>query len=177
MRNAIGYAHELEGMNLKRRRIDSDTMDRAMAMLDETFRSGKIFFTGSSRSRVAPGCYRNRCIPIWSTNIAGRTIMLSSVDGQIKGSARSIKGFNIYEALKECEDLLVQFGGHEYAAGLTLNEEDLEAFRERFNKLAVRNLSEDDLVPELEIDSELEPFTILTAGSGKYCDNLNPMVR
>ena len=49
----------------------------------------------------------------------------------------------------------MQFGGHEYAAGLTLNEEDLEAFRERFNKLAIKHLSGDDLIPELEIDSEL----------------------
>src|SRR5690625_8017697 len=49
------------------------------------------------------------------------TIMLSTVDGKVKGSARSIKGFNIYEALKQCEDLLEQFGGHEFAAGLTMS--------------------------------------------------------
>ena len=154
-KDAIGYAHELEGINLKRRRIDSDTMDRAMTMLDEHFDPEKY----SSLVLHDPDWHLG-VIGIVASRLVDKycrpTILLSSVDGQIKGSARSIKGFNIYNALKECEDLLVQFGGHEYAAGLTLNEEDLEAFRDRFNKLAIRRLSEDDLIPELEIDSELD---------------------
>ncbi|MDZ7691618.1 MAG: DHHA1 domain-containing protein [Balneolaceae bacterium] len=84
------------------------------------------------------------------------TIMLSTVDGMIKGSARSIKGFNIYNALKECEDLLEQFGGHEYAAGLTIKDENLAEFRERLNQIAAGNLNVDDFEPELEVDSELD---------------------
>ncbi len=152
---AKSYAKELEGINVKRRLIDSNTMKNAMAMLDEYFDPGKY----SSLVLHDPDWHLG-VIGIVASRLVDKycrpTIMLSSIDGQLKGSARSIKGFNIYEALKECEDLLVQFGGHEYAAGLTLNEEDLDAFRERFNQLAIQKLSEEDLVPELEIDSELD---------------------
>src|SRR5690606_5637749 len=82
-------------------------------------------------------------------------VMLSTVDGKIKGSARSIKGFNIYNALKECEDLLIQFGGHEYAAGLTMDEENFDAFRARFNEIVQRRLCDEDFEPELIIDAEV----------------------
>lgn len=81
--------------------------------------------------------------------------MLSSVDGFLKGSARSVKGFNVYDALKECEDLLVQFGGHEFAAGLTLKEEHLEMFRARFDEIVSKRLNSDDYEPEFMIDAEL----------------------
>src|SRR5699024_3633656 len=80
----------------------------------------------------------------------------SNVDGKIKGSARSIDGFNIYEAFKECEDLLEQFGGHKYAAGLTITPKNIAAFRERMEKIASRNLTEDDFKQELNIDCELD---------------------
>jgi single-stranded-DNA-specific exonuclease len=83
------------------------------------------------------------------------TIMLSTVDGLAKGSARSIQGFNVYEALKECEDMLIQFGGHEYAAGLTLKEEDIAEFRKRFNLIVDKHLSEKIFEPELAIDAML----------------------
>ncbi len=86
--------------------------------------------------------------------------MLSSVDGKIKGSARSIDGFNIYEAFKQCEDLLEQFGGHEYAAGLTIPKENLEEFRRRINEIAAEHLSDEDFIPELNIDCELDLSTV-----------------
>jgi single-stranded-DNA-specific exonuclease len=80
-------------------------------------------------------------------------VMLSTVDGKIKGSARSIRGFNIYNALKECEDLLIQFGGHEFAAGLTMEEGNFEAFRTRFNEIVKLRLCDEDFRPELIIDA------------------------
>jgi len=83
-------------------------------------------------------------------------IMLSNVDGKIKGSARSIKGFNIYDAMKQCEDLLEQFGGHEFAAGLTLEEKNLSEFRRRMNQIAFQGLSDSSFEPEISIDSKLE---------------------
>jgi single-stranded-DNA-specific exonuclease len=83
-------------------------------------------------------------------------IMLSKVNGKVKGSARSIKGFNIYKAIKKCEDLLEQFGGHEFAAGLTLTEKNLSEFRRRMNELAFTDLSENSFEPELTIDAKLD---------------------
>ncbi|HBZ39142.1 MAG TPA: single-stranded-DNA-specific exonuclease RecJ, partial [Balneola sp.] len=82
-------------------------------------------------------------------------IMLSSVEGVIKGSGRSIRGFNIYNAMKKCEDLLEQFGGHEFAAGLTIKEGKLTEFKRRMNEIAYLDLSENTFEPELQIDTEL----------------------
>ena len=83
-------------------------------------------------------------------------IMLSNVEGKVKGSARSIKGFNIYDAIKKCEDLLEQFGGHEFAAGLTLEEGNLTEFRRRMNELAYTDLSDNSFEPELTVDAKLD---------------------
>ena len=82
--------------------------------------------------------------------------MLSEVDGKIKGSARSIRGFNIYEAIRECEDLLEQFGGHEYAAGLTLKDGALKEFRKRMNSKAIEELSGNSFEAELLVDAEIQ---------------------
>src|SRR5690625_3660349 len=83
------------------------------------------------------------------------TIMLSTADGKVKGSARSIKGINIYEALKQCEDLLEQFGGHESAACLTMSYQNLEEFRKRINEIARSTFIDSDFKPELEITATL----------------------
>src|SRR5699024_135644 len=83
-------------------------------------------------------------------------IMLSTVDGKIKGSARSIDGFDIYGAFKESEDPIEQFVGHKYAAGLTIAEENYEAFCERINNIASAHLTGKDFNPELTIDCNLD---------------------
>jgi len=83
-------------------------------------------------------------------------VMLTTVDGEAKGSARSIKGFSIYDALKDSAELMTRFGGHEYAAGLTLPEENIPKLRERLEAYAARQLTEDILKPEIEIDSKLQ---------------------
>src|SRR5699024_969865 len=73
----------------------------------------------------------------------------------LKGSARSIKGFNIYDAIKECDDLLEQFGGHEFAAGLSIKAENLDAFRNRLNRIASKRLTKNDFKPDLPVDCDL----------------------
>ncbi len=152
---ATSCAHELESINIRRRETDAQTLEEAVAMLDKQDNLDKI----SSMVLHHPewhlgviGIVASRLVDTY-----GRpTIMLSTVDDKIKGSARSIKGFNIYEALKECEDLLVQFGGHEFAAGLTIEKENLAAFRKRLDKIAAGNLSDEDFKPELCIDCDLD---------------------
>lgn len=148
-------AKELETINVKRRSTDSLTMDEATEMIENEFNMDEISsmvlhhpkwhlgVIGIVASRLVDAYYRP-------------AIMLSTVDGKIKGSARSVKGFNIYKALKKCEDLLEQFGGHEYAAGLTMAEENLQEFRRRMNEIAGTNLSDNDFMPELEIECELD---------------------
>ena len=84
------------------------------------------------------------------------TIVLSKNNGTMIGSARSVREFDIYEALKKCEDLLEKFGGHKYAAGLQLSSNNFEKFCERFEKVVSESILEDQLIRELTIDAELD---------------------
>lgn len=83
------------------------------------------------------------------------TIVLTASNGKATGSARSVKGFDVYEAISACSDLLDQFGGHTYAAGLTMPLDNVEAFRARFEQVVRENLTEEMRVPEEEVDVEL----------------------
>ena len=83
------------------------------------------------------------------------TVVLTLSGELITGSARSIKDFDIYDAIDSCSDLLEHFGGHKYAAGLSLKPENLQAFLERFENVVIEKLEGRDLVPEIEIDAEL----------------------
>jgi single-stranded-DNA-specific exonuclease len=152
---ANSRAHELESINVARRDKDTQTMEEAKAIVDQQYNLDKI----SSMVLHQPdwhlgviGIVASRLVDTY-----GRpAVMLSTVDGKIKGSARSIDGFNIYEAFKKCKDLLEQFGGHEYAAGLTIEKENLEEFRRRIDQIAANNLSDEDFTPELSIDCDLD---------------------
>lgn len=84
------------------------------------------------------------------------TIVFTKSNGLLTGSARSIPKFNIYEALLECQKHLEQFGGHKFAAGMTLKEENLEAFSGAFDDVAQGLLEEEDLIEVLEYDIELD---------------------
>lgn len=152
---ARSRAHELESINIERREKDNQTMEEAVDMLDKHYnleKSSSMVLHHPDWHLGVIGIVASRLVDTYCRP----TIMLSTVDGTIKGSARSIKGFNIYEALKECEDLLVQFGGHEFAAGLTIEKENLEAFRKRIDQIAAGNLSDEDFEPELRIDCDLD---------------------
>lgn len=151
---ASRYARELESINKRRRTTDSRTMDEAVEKVENDFNMDELSsmvlhdpdwhlgVIGIVASRLVDAYYRP-------------AIMLSTVEGKIKGSARSIKGFNIYEALKNCEDLLEQFGGHEFAAGLTMDASNLPEFRARMDEIAFSFLKENDFSPEITVDSKL----------------------
>ncbi|TZF85703.1 single-stranded-DNA-specific exonuclease RecJ (plasmid) [Pedobacter sp. BS3] len=89
------------------------------------------------------------------------TIVLTQSNDHVAGSARSVVGFDLYEALSSCSDLLEQFGGHKYAAGLTMKEENVPAFRQRFEEVVSQTITDDMLVQEITIDAcmELENIT------------------
>jgi single-stranded-DNA-specific exonuclease len=84
------------------------------------------------------------------------TIVLTRSNGHVAGSARSVVGFDLYEALSGCSDLLIQFGGHKYAAGLTMRPEQVEAFSKRFEEVVSATITEQQLVQEIRIDAELQ---------------------
>ncbi|MDL2312173.1 single-stranded-DNA-specific exonuclease RecJ [Bacteroidales bacterium OttesenSCG-928-B11] len=83
-------------------------------------------------------------------------ILTKSPDGLVTGSARSVKEFDIYNGIDACSDILEHFGGHKFAAGLSLREEHLEEFSDRFEHFVQENLSEDAFVPEIEVDMDIE---------------------
>ncbi|HEY8929227.1 MAG TPA: single-stranded-DNA-specific exonuclease RecJ [Mucilaginibacter sp.] len=83
------------------------------------------------------------------------TIVLTRSNGHVAGSARSVLGYDLYEALCGCSDLLIQFGGHKYAAGLTMHPENLEAFVERFEEVVSSTIKPEQLIQEIQIDAEL----------------------
>jgi len=76
------------------------------------------------------------------------------------GSARSVDGFDLYNAIEECSDLLEQYGGHTHAAGLTLKLENVDAFSRRFEEVVSHNIKERSLTPEIEYDAEIQLRTI-----------------
>ena len=98
-------------------------------------------------------------------------VIISLSNGTGKGSARSVKGFDLYENLTECRELLDGYGGHPMAAGLTLNRENLEDFRTRFSNLAHETLADDDLVNSLDIEGEMD----LNLIDGRFMDFLEKL--
>jgi len=83
------------------------------------------------------------------------TIVLTESNGLVTGSARSIQGFDLYQAIESCADLLVNFGGHMYAAGLTMKLESIETFINRFEEIANRMITPDMLTPQVDVDEEI----------------------
>ena len=161
-------ARELEGINAKRRDTDTTTMNEAVQQIEEQLNmdriSALVLFDANWHLGVI-GIVASRLVDQYHRP----AIMLSEVDGKIKGSARSIRGFNIYEAIRECEDLLEQFGGHEYAAGLTLKDGALQEFQKRMNSKAIEELSGSSFEAELLVDAELQLSDI----DGKFWKLLN----
>jgi single-stranded-DNA-specific exonuclease len=82
--------------------------------------------------------------------------MLTHNGEEVKGSARSIEGINIYDALSDCADVLTQFGGHDHAAGLSLDVDALEAFRDRFDAAVGERVTPELLTPSISVDAELD---------------------
>ena len=112
------------------------------------------------------------------------TIVLTESNGLASGSARSVKDFDIYNALESCSDLLEQFGGHMYAAGLTMKLENIEKFKQRFEEIVCATIDDDMLVQEIEIDavlklSDINPsfFNVLRQFAPFGPGNMNPVFR
>src|SRR5207302_1540450 len=152
--DAFQKAQELESDNRNRRTIDEETFAEAQLIADQ------MVAKGGCRSLVIhnPGWHAG-VIGIVASRLVEKyylpTVLLTSIDGMGKGSARSIAGFDIYSALKHCESHVEQFGGHKYAAGLSIREENIEGLRVALNKYAIEQIDDDMLIPELKIDTEV----------------------
>lgn len=169
---AFRIAQELEHDNRLRRAIDEETFEEA------EHEAAAILSNGNVRSLVLhrQGWHAG-VIGIVASRLVERfhlpSIMLTSIDGIAKGSARSIKDFDIHSALKQCEDLLIEYGGHKHAAGLSLREEHIAELRFRLDEIARDHLTKDEIMAEIAIDTELS-LNELSPSFFKYLSKFAP---
>ncbi len=152
---ASNYSESINLKNTERKEHDLSITGQALNMIDQdplliNRRSTVVFqenwhkgVIGIVASRLTEKYYRP-------------TVVLTQSNGRVTGSARSVHGFDLYEALCGCSDLLLQFGGHRYAAGLTLLPENVSAFSERFEQVVISNITEEQLTQRIKIDTELK---------------------
>ncbi len=140
--------------NVERKEHDLAITDEALSMIAADERSA-----GRRSTVVFSEKWHKGVIGIVASRLTEKyyrpTIVLTRSNGHVAGSARSVVGFDLYEALCGCSDLLIQFGGHKYAAGLTMHPEQVEAFAERFEEVVRASITEQQLVQEIQIDAEL----------------------
>ena len=148
-------ANILEAKNIERQMIESKMYKEAEDVISssENYKDDKVLV-------VAKEGWQHGIIGIVASKLTEKyykpTILLTIEDGEATGSARSINGFSIFDALVSCKDLMNKFGGHEQAAGLALNAENIEELRKRVNEIADYNLSKDDLIENIKVEYELE---------------------
>lgn len=157
---ARGLALKLDEANRERQRVQKMISEFAL----------QEYIDGGGRERqpyvavVAGEGWHRGVIGLASSRITDKlyrpSLVISLEDGIGHGSARSIDGFNLHDALENCKELFEKFGGHAAACGFTLLEENIDPLRERLNEYAARMLSENDLVPELRIDAAVQSGTL-----------------
>ncbi len=151
---AMEFAKTLIDNNLERKDIDNDITKEAQEILETSsvLRAKKSTVLYSEKwHKGVIGIVASRLIETYYKP----TIIFSEVNGMLTGSARSIKDFDVHDAIGACGDLVVQYGGHKYAAGLTIKKESFEAFSEKFEEIVRQNSTEELLTPEIAYDLEL----------------------
>lgn len=146
-------ARELEELNRRRQELDRDTLRAASRLVDELDLDATygIVLAGEGWHPGVIGIVASRLV-----EEVCRPVVLVALDGESgKGSGRSIPGFDLHSALTECGDLLIRYGGHRAAAGVTVAASKVNDFAARFNAVACQRLTPADLVPEVKVDLDI----------------------
>ena len=171
-KEAVKLAEVLETENYERRKIDVDTFEAAKEIVDSQIDLDEDLAIVLHNENWHPGV-----IGIVASRLVEKyyrpSVLLTTIDGIAKGSARSINGFNIYEALQKCDDLLLHFGGHRAAAGLALKLDKVEEFRIRLNEVLKSSITSEDLSEEISIDSKIR-FSEITPKFLRILDQFAP---
>ncbi|MGB4775647.1 MAG: single-stranded-DNA-specific exonuclease RecJ [Daejeonella sp.] len=158
--------------NTERKEFDSNITEQALAIID-----GDAELISRKTTVVFNENWHKGVIGIVASRLTEKyyrpTIVLTESNGLIAGSARSVVGFDLYEALNSCSDLLEQFGGHKYAAGLTMKVENLPAFQQRFEEAVSAIITDEQLIPQILIDAELD-FDQLTPKFFRIINQFSP---
>ncbi len=139
--------------NQTRRNIDKEITEEAINEISQTshqHQKSTVLYNPKWHKGVV-GIVASRLIEVYYRP----TVVLTESNGFATGSARSVNGFDLYEAINECSDLLESFGGHMYAAGLSMKPENVQKFKERFEQVVSDRITQDQLIPQVEIDTEL----------------------
>jgi single-stranded-DNA-specific exonuclease len=148
---AVEIASRLDKLNSERQQIEEMVYQEAMCRLNNKEVNSAIVLSGEGWHQGVIGIVASRIAEAFY-----RPAFIISIDGSIaKGSARSIPPFDIYKGLTDCRELLTGFGGHKQAAGFKLHSEDLLSFEEKINRIVKETLTEEDFIPTLEIDAEV----------------------
>ena len=166
------FGKNINQLNSDRKNLDKTITEEALDMIaNDTFLQQKkttVLFSDKWHKGVI-GIVASRLI---ETHYRP-TIILTESNGKATGSARSVKDFDVYDAIEACGDLLDQFGGHKYAAGLTMPIENIEAFTQKFEEEVANRIEEELLIPQITIDAELD-FTQITANFHKILKQFSP---
>jgi len=156
---ASAIARVLNQENRRRKSIDEQTLEEALEQIEEC-----VDLECDKAIVLAASGWHQGVIGIVASRIVERyhrpTVLIAVEGKEGKGSARSIPGFHLYDALKECEGDLIRYGGHKYAAGLSIAADKINDFRERLKRVSEKALSSEDLLPKLQIDVEADLFQI-----------------
>ena len=151
---ATEIASSIEEFNAHRKELDKEIAEAALIQIEENNETEKFTTVvydenwhkgviGIVASRLTETYYRP-------------TVIFTKSEGKLAASARSVKGFDVYDALNACSEFIEQFGGHKYAAGLTIKPENYEKFKARFEEVVENTIDKELLTPEIIVDAELE---------------------
>jgi single-stranded-DNA-specific exonuclease len=178
---ALHWAEQLHADNDSRKEADMSITEEALSIIesDEVManRRSTVLFQPHWHKGVV-GIVASRLIDHYYRP----TIILTQSGEYVAGSARSVSGFNVYEAIHQCRDLLLGYGGHFYAAGMTLENDKVDAFKERFEEVVQASIHPELLIPEIVIDTEISLMDIKQPFYDILCqmepfgpDNLRPV--
>ena len=152
---AFRIGEQINDSNNERKSIDREITQEALEMV----RNGEALETENVTIVYNP-TWNKGVVGIVASRLVEAyykpTVVLTKSNGFVTGSARSVSGFDLYASIESCADLLENFGGHVYAAGLTMKEDNLEEFCKRMNKFVSGNITREELTPVVEIDAQLD---------------------
>jgi single-stranded-DNA-specific exonuclease len=151
---ALQYAEMLHSDNTDRKEADKNITEEALAIIE-----GNELLINRKSTVVYQSHWHKGVVGIVASRLIDYyyrpTIVLTQSGEYVAGSARSVAGFNVYEAIHQCKDLLLGYGGHFYAAGMTLHPDNVDAFCERFEEVVAASIRPELLIPEITIDAEV----------------------
>jgi single-stranded-DNA-specific exonuclease len=178
---ALHWAEQLHADNDSRKEADMNITEEALAIIE----SNEVMINRRSTVLYQPHWHKG-VVGIVASRLIDHyyrpTIILTQSGEYVAGSARSVSGFNVYEAIHQCRDLLLGYGGHFYAAGMTLENNKVDAFCQKFEEVVQASIHPELLIPEIVIDAEISLMDIKQSFYSILCqmepfgpDNLRPV--